>query len=184
MNESVLIKQLKNPDEKETAFRKLIQTYQKNLYYHIRRMVNDHDDTDDILQNTFILVWKNLDKFREESSLKTWMYRIATNETITFLNRKNKRVYADVDTLENNVNHSTPPSVPISGEEIQERLKRAIYLLPEKQRLVFNMRYYDELSFREISEILETSEGGLKANYHHAVKKIEQYLTSSEWSVA
>lgn len=184
MDEKALVQQLKSPEGKEPAFRKLVQTYQKNLYYHIRRMTNNHDDTDDILQNTFILVWKNIDKFREESSLKTWLYRIATNETITFLNQKNKRAYADVEVLENKTEHSTSHQTQPTGEEIQEKLKKAIGLLPEKQKLVFNMRYYDEMSFREISEILETSEGGLKANYHHAVKKIEAFLTNGEWSIA
>ncbi len=184
MDEKALIQQLKLPEGKEPAFRKLVQSYQKNLYYHIRRMTNDHDDTDDILQNTFILVWKNIEKFREESSLKTWLYRIATNETITFLNKKNKRAYSDVEMLENSINHSASNQTQPSGDEIQEKLKTAIGLLPEKQKLVFNMRYFDELSFREISEILETSEGGLKANYHHAVKKIETFLTSGEWGFA
>ena len=184
MDEKALVQQLKSAEGKEIAFREVIKTHQKALYYHIRRMTNDHDDTDDILQNTFISVWKNVDKFREEASLKTWIYRIATNETLTFLNKKNKRAYADVSILENSVSHSESSQVPISGEEIQARLAKAITLLPEKQRLVFNMRYYDEMSFREISVILETTEGGLKANYHHAAKKIEMFLRGEQWDFA
>lgn len=184
MNEKVLIQELQNIEKKEVAFRSLVLNYQKMLYYHIRRMVGNHDDTDDILQNTFILAWRNIEKFRGDASLKTWLYRIATNETITFINNRNKRAYSDVEVLENQIVHSTNAHSDISGDEIQQKLKKAIALLPDKQRLVFNMRYYEEMSFKEISEILNITEGGLKANYHHAAKKIEQFLTNGQWDTS
>lgn len=184
MNEKILIQEIQQPETKEMAFRTLVQSYQKMLYYHIRRMVGNHDDTDDVLQNTFILVWRNIEKFRGDSSLKTWLYRIATNETITFINNRNKRAFSGVEGLENQMGHSTSAQNEVNGEEIQQKLKSAIALLPEKQRLVFNMRYYDEMSFKEISEILQITEGGLKANYHHAAKKIEQFLTNGQWDAS
>lgn len=183
-DDKALLIELQTQATKNAAFESLVKQYQRVLYYHIRRMVQSHDDTDDILQNTFVSVWRNIEKFRGDSSLKTWLYRIATNESITFLNQQKKRAYQDVEVLENAMHHSTSAQSVVDGDTIQEKLKQAISKLPEKQRLVFNMRYFDEMSFKEISTILETSEGGLKANYHHAAKKIELFLTSGEWSLA
>jgi RNA polymerase sigma-70 factor (ECF subfamily) len=180
MNERNLIAELKSPETRNVAFDKLVRAYQKVLYYHIRRMVQSHDDTDDILQNVFISVWRNIEKFREESSLKTWLYRIATNESLTFLANQKKRGFQDLEQMENSLGHSTNGNGTLGSEEILQKLQMAINELPEKQKLVFNMRYYDELSFRDISEILGTSEGGLKANYHHAVNKIEAFLTQEK----
>lgn len=182
-DDKTLLIQLQTQETRNEAFETLVKSYQRVLYYHIRRMVQSHEDTDDILQNTFVAVWRNVEKFRGDSSLKTWLYRIATNEAITFLNQQKKRAHQDVEVLENALQHSTSAQSVIDGDTIQEKLKVAISKLPEKQRLVFNMRYFDEMSFKEISSILETSEGGLKANYHHAAKKIEQFLTNGEWSL-
>lgn len=183
MADETLLIHLQTQETKNQAFEQLVKTYQRVLYYHIRRMVQSHEDTDDILQNTFVAVWRNIDKFRGDASLKTWLYRIATNESITFLNQKKKRAHQDMDVLENAIQHSSSAQSVVDGDTIQEKLKQAILKLPEKQRLVFNMRYFDEMSFKEISAILETSEGGLKANYHHAAKKIELFLANGEWSL-
>lgn len=180
MNERNLIAELKAIETRNIAFEKLVRHYQKILYYHIRRMVQTHEDTDDILQNVFISVWRNIEKFREESSLKTWLYKIATNESLTFLANQKKRGFQDLEQMENTLGHSTSNTEDLGGDEILQKLQMAINELPEKQKLVFNMRYYDELSFRDISEILGTSEGGLKANYHHAVNKIEAFLTNKK----
>ena len=141
-------------------------------------MVIDHDDADDLTQEAFIKAWKNLDKFRQESKLFTWLYRIATNECLTFLTNKKKRVMVGTDDVENELSQKLDSSPHVSGDEIQLKLQKALLTLPEKQRLVFNMKYYDDLKYEEISEILGTTVGGLKASYHHAVKKIEEYLTS------
>lgn len=178
-----LIAELRQPETQERAFMELVRTYQKMLYYHIRRMVVSHEDTDDILQNTFVLAWRNMDKFRGDSSLKTWLYRIATNETLTFIQKQKKQQQTSVEALHDNLQHAQQ-NRDLDGEEIQQRLDKAISLLPEKQKLVFNLRYFDELSFKEISNILNISEGGLKANYHHAAKKIEYFLLNAEWKEA
>ncbi|MFN8286903.1 MAG: sigma-70 family RNA polymerase sigma factor [Chitinophagales bacterium] len=172
---------------KERAFTLLIEKYQEKVYYHIRRMVKDHDDAHDVMQNTFIKVWKGLENFRAESQLFTWVYRIATNETITFLNAKNKRVIISFDGSDNDDEEGYSPASYIKGEshqvdgdDIQARLQKAIELLPEKQRIVFNMRYYDEMPYEQMSEVLGTSEGALKASYHHAAQKIEKFLLGED----
>lgn len=148
------------------------------LYFHIRRIVIDHEDADDVLQNTLLKAWKNLHKFRAEAALKTWLYRIATNEALTFLNRKKRQAHQDVEDIQNDLRHSLREGKHIDGEEIQIQLQEAIIRLPERQRLVFNMRYYEELKYDEISAILGVTTGGLKASYHHAVKKIEHYIVN------
>lgn len=139
-------------------------------------MAKDHDDTDDILQNTFIKIYRNIEKFKGESKLYSWMYRIATNETITFLNLKAKRIQIDSDELQMQLIKNLESDVYFEGNEIQLKLQKAIATLPQKQQLVFNMKYFEELKYREIADILETSEGALKASYHIAVKKIEEFL--------
>jgi len=176
MGEKQLVIQLKKKQTRSFAFNQLVKMYQEVLYYHIRRIVISHDDADDVLQNTFLKAWKNIERFRGDSSIKTWLYRIGTNEAITFLNKKKKRLYQGVEALENDLRHSLRNSEFIDGDEIQMKLQEAILTLPEKQRLVFNMRYFQEMRYSEISGILDISVGGLKANYHHAVKKIEKYL--------
>ena len=157
----------------------LIQKYQQKLYWHIRKIVISHDDTDDVLQNTFIKTWKGLANFKEESQLYTWLYKIATNEALTFLKQKQKNNTTSIHPIEYQLSKSLESDTFFSGDEIQLKLQKAILTLPEKQRLVFNMRYYDEMPYEEMSNILETSVGALKASYHIAAKKIEEYLTTN-----
>ena len=175
-----LLEQLKHDHTKGQAFQTLVKTYQERLYWHIRKIVLNHDDADDVLQNTFMKVWRNLDKFREESSLYTWLYRIATNESITFVNSVKKRSLIPMnDTIEFLLQNMVSDEF-FEGDEIQVRLQEAILKLPEKQRIVFNMKYYDDLKYEDMSEILETSVGALKASFHHAVKKIEDHLKNRD----
>jgi RNA polymerase sigma-70 factor (ECF subfamily) len=162
--------------QSEKAFRLIIEKYQVRLYWHIRKMVIDHDDTDDILQNTMIKAWKGLPSFQRTSQLYTWLYRIATNETLSFLQQKKKRFLLPLADVESQLSSKIDSDPLITGDEIQIKLQKAILRLPEKQRLVFNMRYFDEIPYEDMSEILGTSEGALKASYHHAVKKIEKFL--------
>jgi len=161
---------------RERGFSELVRTYQERLYWHIRRMVIDHDDADDLLQDVFVKVWKNIHKFRQDANLYTWMYRIATNECITFLNKKRKHSFVAMDDVEEQLAGSLEADPQYSGDKIQLKLQKAILKLPEKQRLVFNMKYFEEIKYDAMSEILGTSVGALKASYHHAVKKIEQSL--------
>ena len=172
-----LIADLKNESMKESAFRVLVGKYKERLYWHIRKIVLNHDDADDILQNTFVKVWKSIDSFREEANLYTWLYRIATNESLTFLNQKKKKSFVNSEEEFNDYlidNIQTDPY--FNGDDIHRKLQEAIARLPEKQRLVFNMRYFDDIKYQDMEKILETSEGALKASFHHAVKKIEEYL--------
>lgn len=177
LEESILIRQLQDPSTREAAFEGMVRLFQQPVYWHIRKMVHKHEDADDLLQNTFIKVWKNLDKFRGESKLRTWVYRIATNETLTFIEREKKRGHRDLSEVEDHIGHSHTGAAPDDGDQIQEKLLRAVAQLPDKQRLVFNMKYFDELKYEEMAEILGGSVGSLKASFHHAVKKIEQILT-------
>lgn len=164
------------PESSNYGFNLLVRKYQQKVYMHIRRMVIDHDDADDLVQETFIKVWKNLPKFREESNLYTWLYRIATNEALSFLKKKKRKyLFTSID-----YNSSLAKNLEVdnlfSGDEIQLRLQKALLMLPDKQRLVFNMKYYDDLKYEEMSGILGTSVGALKASYHIAVKKIEKFI--------
>lgn len=154
----------------------LIEKYQQKLYWQIRKIVIDHDDSDDVLQNTFIKVWKGLENFKEDSQLFTWLYRIATNEALTFLKQKQKRNTTSIHPIEYQLSKSIESDEYFKGDEIQLKLQQAILSLPEKQRVVFNMRYYDEMPYEKMSEVLETSVGALKASYHHAAKKVEEFL--------
>ena len=175
-DETLLIEQLKNVQTKEKAFRALITLYKERLYWHIRKIVISHDDTDDVLQNTFIKVFKNIDKFNQKSKLFSWMYRIATNESITFINKRAKQRSLDITDYQQELASTLASDDFFTGNEIQLILQKAIATLPQKQQLVFNMKYFDELKYNEMSEILETSVGALKASYFHAVKKIELYI--------
>lgn len=155
----------------------MVGQYKERLYWHVRKIVLDHDDTDDILQNTFIKVWRNIHSFRAESGLYTWLYRIATNESLTFLNQKKKKQLGGSDEeLQSYLIENIQSDPHFDGDELEMKLQEAIARLPEKQRLVFNMRYYDDIKYQDMEKILETSEGALKASYHHAVKKISEYL--------
>jgi RNA polymerase sigma-70 factor (family 1) len=166
-----------NPEQKNYAFNQLVVKYQKKVYWHIRRIVIDHDDADDIVQDVFIKAWENLSSFRQESNIFTWLYRIATNECINFLNKKKRRSLIPFADVEYQLSKSLESDVYYNGNEIQKKLQNAILKLPEKQRIVFNMKYYDELKYEEMAEILDTSVGALKASFHHAVKKIEEEIT-------
>lgn len=175
-DETVLIEQLINVQTREKAFRELISLYKERLYWHVRKIVTSHDDTDDVLQNTFIKIYKNIGKFNQESKLFSWMYRIATNEAITFINKRAKEKKVNIAEVQEYLVNTLENDVYFTGEEIQEILQKAIATLPQKQQLVFNMKYFDNIKYTEISEILGTSVGALKASYFHAVKKIESYI--------
>jgi len=162
------------------AFNLLVTKYQEKIYWHIRRLVVDHDDADDLVQEVFIKVWKNLSKFRSDSKLYTWIYRIATNDCITFLNKKKQRNNIPLDDVSDELSESLIASSYFNGDKIQMKLQQALLILPEKQRLIFNMKYYDELKYEEISEILGTSVGALKASFHIAVKKIEVFMLNED----
>ena len=174
--EETLVTALQNTETQQAAFAELVNTYKERLYWHIRRIVMNHDDADDVLQNTFIKVYKNIGKFKGDSKLYSWMYRIATNEAITFMNQKSKKLGISSENLHENIVNNLQSDVYFEGDAIQLKLQQALATLPEKQRLVFNMKYFNEMKYDQISEILDTSVGGLKASYHLAVKKIETYL--------
>ncbi|MBL4653415.1 MAG: sigma-70 family RNA polymerase sigma factor [Flavobacteriales bacterium] len=178
-SDSELLKQFQSEDSRHYAFNTLVKKHQEKLYWHIRRMVLNHDDADDILQNTWIKAWKGLAKFRADANLYTWLYRIATNETITFLNNKKKRFFIPIGDVESELASDFESDNSFTGDEIQRKLQQAILTLPEKQRLVFNMKYFDEMKYTQMAEVLDTSVGALKASYHIAVKKIEKQLLNS-----
>jgi RNA polymerase sigma-70 factor (ECF subfamily) len=177
--EQEFIKKLLNPKTQNEAFKELLLDYQRPLYNHIRNIVLNHDDADDVLQNTFVKVFQYLKNFKGESKLFSWMYRIATNEALTFLNQKAKISGISSEELQNKTIDNLQADVFFDGNEIQLKLQKAIAILPEKQQLVFKMKYFEELKYEEISEILGTSVGALKASYHHAVKKIEAFVTAN-----
>ncbi|MCC6815175.1 MAG: RNA polymerase sigma factor [Saprospiraceae bacterium] len=174
-----ILQWMKDLQTNEKGLRALMQKYQERLYWHIRRMVLNHDDADDILQNTFIKVYRSINQFEGKSSLFTWLYRIATNETLTFLEKSKKW---KVDSMDESQEHPSITNLRsdeyFDGDQLSLNLEAAVVSLPPKQRQVFQLRYYDEMSYQDISQVLETSEGALKASYHHAVKKIEEYLKS------
>ena len=176
LSDREILDQFSKPETRNYAFNLLVRQYQQRLYWHIRKMVIDHDDTDDILQNVFIKAFNGLSSFREDSKIFTWLYRIATNECITFLNNKKKRFFIPMVDVENQLSQNLENDSYFNGDRIQMRLQQAILTLPEKQRLVFNMKYYEDMKYEDMSEILGTSVGALKASYHHAVKKIEEFM--------
>jgi len=163
-------------DGREKAFNMLIRKYQEKLYWHVRRMVVDHEDANDVIQNMFIKVWKGLDKFREDSQLYTWLYRIATNESLTFLEQKKKKTAVSFDQNGVDLSENIKADQYFDAQKLEWKLQLAIQKLPEKQRIVFNLRYYDEMPYETMCKVLDTSEGALKASYHHAVKKIEDFI--------
>ncbi|MFC4097107.1 RNA polymerase sigma factor [Euzebyella saccharophila] len=176
VTEETLVHQLQQKESLSEAFEVLVNTYKTQLYWHIRQIVMNHDDADDVLQNTFIKVYRNIDGFKGESKLYSWMYRIATNEALSFLKKKARRGGLTDGELQEQIVQNLEADVYFEGDEIQLKLQQALATLPEKQKLVFNMKYFQEMKYEEISEILETSVGGLKASYHLAVKKIEAFL--------
>lgn len=177
-SEKKLLRNLQDKENRNSAFRELVSLYKERLYWQIRNIVKDHDDADDVLQNTFIKIFKNIKQFNGDSQLFSWMYRIATNEALNFLNQKAKKLQITSEELQHQIISNLESDVYFEGDEIQLQLQRAIAILPEKQQQVFNMKYFQELKYKEISNILGTSEGALKASYHIAVKKIEEYLKS------
>ena len=176
MEDKELLIKIRNPETRNYGFNMLVRTYQQRVYWHIRKMVIDHDDADDVTQEVFIKIHRNIDNFREDSQLYTWIYRIATNECLSFLQRKKRRFFLPIGDVERELSRAIDNSSNLSGDEVQVKLQKALLKLPDKQRLVFNMKYFDDMSYEEISEITNTSVGALKASYHHAVKKIEDLL--------
>jgi RNA polymerase sigma factor (sigma-70 family) len=178
LEDKELIARFKNADTQNYAFNLIVRKYQERIYHHVRKMVIDHDDADDLTQEIFIKAWKGLANFREDSLLFTWLYRIASNECLTFLDKKKRRFFLPIHDLKKELTNklnsmASNKSMHISGEEIELKLQTAILQLPNKQRLVFNMKYFDDMTYEQMSEVLGTSVGALKASYHHAVKKIE-----------
>jgi RNA polymerase sigma factor (sigma-70 family) len=174
--DSELLVQFRNPATKESAYTSIIRKYQEKLYWHVRRMVIEHEDANDVLQNVFIRVWNALENFREDSQLYTWLYRIATNECLTFLEQQKKRSAVPLGDVESGLENKIKADKHFDASKLEWKLQLAIQQLPEKQRIVFSLRYYDEMPYEEMAKVLETSEGALKASYHHAVKKIEDYI--------
>lgn len=180
VEEKELVTALQTEADKEAAFRELVTQFKERLYWQIRNMVLNHDDADDVLQNTFIKIFRNINSFKGDSKLHTWMYRIAANESITFLNKKAKRNNVSIEKVNDNALRELESDVYFEGDAIQLQFQKAIATLPEKQRLIFTMKYFEDHTFKELSEILETSVGGLKSSYHIAVKKITEYIKTNE----
>lgn len=178
-NEEIVVAQLQDPSRCREAFTQVVARYSESLYWQIRKMVVSHDDADDLLQNTFLKAWQNIVYFRGDARLSTWLYRIAVNETLTFLAKQRQQNNVPIDGEDSFLAEQLESDEWFDGDEAQRLLQEAVLRLPEKQRLIFNMHYFDEMKYEEISSILGTSVGALKASYHHAVKKIEEYLTSS-----
>jgi RNA polymerase sigma factor (sigma-70 family) len=176
LNDHMLVASFKNEKLREASFTQLVRKYQERLYWHIRRMVVEHEDANDILQNVFIKVWKNLGEFREESNLYTWLYRIGTNEALTWIEQQKRRGSVSISDNEDLFAEKLVAQKDYDPNKIEWKLQQAIHKLPDKQRIVFNLRYYDEMPYEEMSSVLGTSVGALKASYHHAVKKVEQFL--------
>lgn len=171
-----LLALFREPATKEKAFNILVKKYQERLYWHIRRMLVDHDDSNDVMQNVFIRVWNALANFREDAQLYTWLYRIATNECLTFLEKQKKRASVSINDIESGLSNKIRADKDFDANKLEWKLQLAIQQLPDKQRIVFNLRYYDEMPYEEMSRVLETSAGALKASYHHAAKKIEDFI--------
>lgn len=180
MSDQELLENLRMEGRRDAAFQELVLKYQERLYWHVRKIVLNHDDADDVLQNTFLKAWKNLENFREEASLYTWLYRIATNESLTFINSRSRKSMVPMNEMSDFLKNRMMAEDYYDGSDIQKKLQDAVLTLPEKQRVVFNMRYFDEMPYQEMSDILETSVGALKASYHHASKKVEDYLSQLE----
>jgi len=180
VDDAEILRKFQDEKTRNEAFNLLLKKYQQKLYWHVRRMVVDHDDADDLIQDTFVKVWKNLPGFRNDAQLYTWMYRIATNECITFLNKKKQKNNIPLDDVAYELADTLADSSYFNGDQAQLKLQQAILTLPEKQRLVFNMKYYDDMKYEEMSDVLGTSVGALKASFHLAVKKIEAFLISRD----
>jgi RNA polymerase sigma factor (sigma-70 family) len=172
-----LLAKIRNPETRNYGFNMLVRTYQQKVYWLARKMVVDHDDADDVTQEVFIKVHKAIDTFREDAQLFTWLYRIATNECLTFIKRKRRRFFLPLGDVEGELAAKIEATPSAPADEIQKKLQKALLTLPDKQRLVFNLKYYEDMSYEQMAEVTGTSEGALKASYHHAVKKIEEFLS-------
>jgi RNA polymerase sigma factor (sigma-70 family) len=179
LDDTELLVMFNNPASKEQGFTFIVKKYQEKLYWHARRMVITHDDANDVLQNVFVKVWKGLQNFREDSQLYTWLYRIATNECLTYLDQQKKRTSVSLNDVENGLSNRLKSDTDFDASRLEWKLQLGIQQLPEKQRIVFNLRYYDEMPYDEMSKVLDTSAGALKASYHHAAKKIEDYILNN-----
>ena len=179
INEKEIALLVQDPERQREAFGKIVDAYSEQLYWQIRRMVLSHDDANDILQNTFLKAWSNLEYFRGEARLQTWLYRIAMNECLTFLNKQKTAANISIDDEQAAAARQLESDAYFDGNEAQRLFQKAIHTLPEKQRMVFNLKYFQEMKYEDISEILGTSIGALKASYHHAVKKIEDFLNQN-----
>ena len=175
-----LLFQFRDPLTKERGFTAIIKKYQEKLYWHIRRIVVSHDDANDVLQNVFIRVWNGLSNFREDAQLYTWLYRIATNECLTFLDQQKKKATVSMNEVESGLSNKILADKYFDSSKLEWKLQLAIQHLPDKQRIVFNLRYFDDMPYEEMSRVLETSQGALKASYHHAVKKVEEFILREE----
>lgn len=176
LSDKELLSIFNDKDRQHYGFNLIVRKYSERLYRHIRKLVVSHDDTDDILQNTFIKAWNALGDFRQEAQLYTWLYRIATNEALTFLGSKRRKFFLPLVDVEHQLANTIDTDTYFSGDELQKKLHKAILTLPEKQRVVFNLKYFEEMTYEDMEEVLGTSVGALKASYHHAVKKIEKYI--------
>lgn len=177
-DDATIIELILKKESENYGFNLLVRKYQERLYHHIRRMLISHDDTDDVLQVVFIKAWQNIQGFRSESGIYTWLYRIATNECITFLSKKKKRFFIPMENVERKLSQQLENDDAFKGDEIQKKLLKAMLHLPEKQRAVFNLKYFEEMKYEQIAEITGTSVGALKASYHLAVKKIEEFMSN------
>jgi RNA polymerase sigma factor (sigma-70 family) len=180
VEDAEILSKFQDVKTRNEAFNLLLKKYQQKIYWHVRRLVIDHDDADDLVQDVFIKVWKNLEGFRSDAQLYTWMYRIATNECITFLNKKKQKNNISLDEVSYELADTLASSSYFDGDKAQMKLQQALLTLPDKQKLVFNMKYYDDMKYEEMSEVLGTSVGALKASFHLAVKKIESFLLSHD----
>lgn len=180
MEDAVLTAQLRDPATVRQAFNTVVRNYSEPLYWQIRRLVNSHDDANDLLQNTFLKAWNSLENFRGEAKLSTWLYKIAINECLTFLEKEKRRDTVSMDNEDASAINTIAAPDHFDGNRLAEQLHEAIATLPEKQRIVFNMKYFDDMKYEDMSEILGTSVGALKASYHHAVKKIEQFFSDND----
>lgn len=178
-NETEILQQIHDKDQQRAAFSTIVSHFSEQLYWQIRKMVLSHDDANDLLQNTFLKAWTNIENFRGDSKLSTWLYRIAVNECITFLNRQKMKNQVSLSDDDSPLLNILEAGEYFEGDDAQLKLQKAILTLPDKQRLVFNMRYFDDMKYDEMSAVLGTSVGALKASYHHAVKKIEDFLTKT-----
>ena len=177
MEDSEILVKFREPASRNLAFNQLVRKYQRKVYWHVRKMVIDHADADDLTQDVFIKVWKHLDNFRQDAQLFTWIYRIATNECLSFLGSKRRKFLLPLTDVGAELASKLEADPNLAGDEIELKLQKAILQLPDKQRLVFNLRYYDEMPYEQMADVTGTSVGALKASYHHAVKKVEAYVT-------